>query len=93
MVTDSYSKYWHATPIEPGPQTSYAVMPADYTLRAIPLAAGRHHIMLEYAPIGYKIGKWISIVSTLAWGFLLILYWTRQETKTEAPAEAALSTV
>jgi hypothetical protein len=74
LVTDSYSKYWHARPIDAGPQTTYNVMPADLTLRAIPLAAGRHHFLLEYAPSGYKIGKWISIVSLLAWIVLVFRY-------------------
>jgi hypothetical protein len=67
LVTDAYSKFWRAVPLEPGPQSHYDVMPANYALRAIPLAAGQHHLLLEYAPIGYKIGKWVSIVSALAW--------------------------
>jgi hypothetical protein len=72
LMTDAYSKYWRATAIEPGPQPQYNVMPADYALRAIPLAAGHHRILLAYAPIGYTIGKWISIVSLLVWVYLMI---------------------
>jgi hypothetical protein len=72
LVTDAYSKYWRAEAIDPGPQENYNVMPADYTLRAIPLAAGHHHILLKYSPIGYNIGKWITIVSLLAWLYLMI---------------------
>jgi hypothetical protein len=72
LVTDAYSKYWHAKAMEPGPQTDYNVMPADYALRGIPLAAGHHHILLTYAPAGYNIGKWISIVALPAWLCLMI---------------------
>jgi hypothetical protein len=72
LVTDAYSKYWEAEAIDPGPQPDYTVMPADYTLRAIPLAAGHHHILLKYSPIGYNIGKWVTIVSLLAWLYLMI---------------------
>ena len=41
-------------------------MPADYTLRAIPLSAGQAPILLEYMPDGFRIGRWISIVAAAA---------------------------
>ena len=39
------------------------MFPADYAVRAIPLAAGRHLVGLEYAPSGFTIGKWVSAIS------------------------------
>jgi hypothetical protein len=50
LVTDNYSRLWRAAPLSPGPQASYEVLPANWTLRAIPLAAGKHHIRLRYEP-------------------------------------------
>jgi hypothetical protein len=83
LVTDDYSAGWRARPLEPspsttaqgrpehgrmgGPQSRYEVMPANYCLRAVPLQAGHHKILMEYAPRGYRIGWWISIVATAAW--------------------------
>ena len=67
VVTDSYSKNWIAKTEDQSVQQAYEVIPVDYTLRGIPLAAGTHHIMMEYAPDSYVIGKWISLVSVIAY--------------------------
>ena len=63
LVTDAYADGWHAVAVEPAPQPAYRVLPADATLRAIPLAAGHHHFRLEYRPLMYVVGKWISILA------------------------------
>ena len=61
LITDCYSRYWRAVG-EPGSsQKRYTVIPADYTLMAVPLSAGEHLFRLEYAPPGYIIGRWISL--------------------------------
>jgi hypothetical protein len=65
VVTDSYSKNWRAVPLDNSVQNRYDVLPADYTLRGIPLAAGKHHFLLEYAPKSYTVGRWISLASVL----------------------------
>jgi hypothetical protein len=65
VVTDSYSKNWVVRPIETSQQEHYDVMPVDYTLRGIPLAAGTHHFVMEYAPKSYTLGRWISLGSLL----------------------------
>jgi len=72
LITDSYARGWRAVPIGPNPQRRYDVMPANYILRAVPLAAGRHHFRLEYAPLSYRIGKWISIISLLVFAALCL---------------------
>lgn len=46
------------------------IMPADFSLRAIPLATGKHDVQLSFTPPGFKIGRIISI-TTLA--IILIL--------------------
>jgi hypothetical protein len=46
-------------------------MPAYGFLRAIPLGAGEHHILLYYCPAAYVAGKWISLGS---WLVLFLLF-------------------
>lgn len=65
LITDNYSKGWHATAFPDSVQNLYQVMPADYFLRAIPLSAGKHHFLLEYRPVVFEIGKWVSIISCI----------------------------
>ncbi len=63
VLTDAYSAGWRAVALPGSAQAAYHVMPANYVLRAIPLAAGRHRLRLEYAPHGYRIGRWISLAA------------------------------
>jgi len=49
-------------------QKEYAVQPANYILRGIPLESGRHRIRVEFVSPGFRIGRWIS---ALAWVGLL----------------------
>jgi len=60
LITDCYSRYWRAVALPGSSQQHYTVLPADYTLMAVPLATGRHLIRLEYAPSGYLIGRWVT---------------------------------
>lgn len=65
LITDAYSEAWRVTALAPGPQEEYALLPANYILRAVPLAAGRHRIRVEYAPTAFLVGSWVSIVSAV----------------------------
>jgi hypothetical protein len=65
FITDAYSSNWRALPLPGSSQSRYQVMPANYCLRAIPLAAGHHLLRLEYAPLGFRIGKIASIVAMI----------------------------
>ena len=75
LNTDAYADGWRAVPVVKGPQERYRVMRADYALRAIPLAAGRHRIRLEYAPLSFRAGRASSVVSAglMAGAGLLVL--------------------
>jgi len=66
VMTDSYSKDWRAIALPDSVQTNYTVQPANYAMRAIPLAAGQHHLRIEYVPKGFYEGVWLSLVSALA---------------------------
>ena len=62
-------------------------MPANFILRAVPLAAGRHRLRIEYSPKAFRVGKWVSIVSLIIYaGFL---GWHLRQRKKESSADYA----
>ena len=65
LVADGWSKDWRAEAANDGARQDYRVMPADYVLRAIPLRAGDHRIRMEYRPVSFLFGKWISLAAWL----------------------------
>ncbi|MFB3067976.1 MAG: hypothetical protein ACE1ZI_01790, partial [Acidobacteriota bacterium] len=75
LITDSYSKGWRAVALPGSVQQDYDLLPANYTLRAVPLGAGHHHLRIEYAPAGSRIGKWISVVSLSLYAAILGWRW------------------
>jgi hypothetical protein len=70
LITDVYSAGWQARPLAGSSQKVYEVMPANYILQAIPLSKGNHKLRLEYAPMSFQIGKWISIMSLIVYAGL-----------------------
>jgi len=73
LITDSYSRGWRALALPGSAQARYEVMPADYCLRAIPLAAGRHLLRVEYSPPGFRLGKLVSIAALAVFLFLTVM--------------------
>ena len=69
VVTDSYTSGWKAIDITGAQKQQYRIMPANYVVRAIPLAAGEHLIRIEYLPPGFAAALAVSAAS---W-FLLLL--------------------
>ena len=77
LITDGYSKYWRAVSMPGSSQHHYDVLPADYTLMGVPLSPGKHLFRVEYAPSGYIIGRWISLVALAAYLFAIGVYLRR----------------
>jgi hypothetical protein len=73
LITDAFTPSWRAVALPGSIQTNYKLLPANYILRAVPLLAGHHHLRVEYARDALAIGKWISILASLA--FLAALGW------------------
>jgi uncharacterized membrane protein YfhO len=75
LVTDAYSKGWRARALNGNPQ-AYEILPANYALRAIPLAAGQHHFLLEYRPAGFAWGRILTCVALMGyvatWGWIAL---------------------
>jgi hypothetical protein len=66
---------------------------ADYLFMAIPIDAGKHSIEIEYRPIGFRVGVWISTISAVL--FLLggAIEVARTRTKTLSPWERDAATL
>jgi len=67
LVTDPYSRDWHARPLAGSSQADYRILPADECLQAIPLGAGHHLVRIEYVPGHLKAGIAVSAAAWLAW--------------------------
>ena len=77
LVTDTYCTGWQARsllPVGANGQSRYDVLPADYCLRAIPLAAGHHRLLLEYRPRAFVIGEWTTTVALAVYAVLLAYF-------------------
>jgi hypothetical protein len=66
LITDEYAASWHAVSLPGSTQPHYDLLPANYVLRAVPLAAGHHLLRVEYRPVAFTIGKWLSLISMIA---------------------------
>lgn len=79
IMTDSYSRDWRANPLPGSVQTSYTLLPANWAIRAIPLAAGHHQLEIQYKPAGFKPGLLISLASLVGLvTFLVRPAWRRK---------------
>ncbi len=67
LITDVYSRDWYARALEGSSQTHYEIQPGDYILRAIPLAAGHHHLAVEFVPPSFRLGLGLSGLSLVGW--------------------------
>jgi len=84
LVTDGYSRHWRATPLEGSMQESYEVMPANYIFRAVPLKAGSHRFVMEYAPLSFTVGAWTAFFSWLLLFVLAFLYLSFRSCRSQA---------
>jgi len=81
LITDNYSKGWQVRTLSQNLQGQYRIMPANYTLMAIPLTAGKHHFRVYYRPVQFVIGAWISGISWIGYGGLLVFVFFRRYKK------------
>jgi len=77
LITDNFSSGWRAKPYPESVQSNYQVMPGDYFLRAIPLSQGKQHFLLEYRPLAFEVGKWVSILSCIFYLVMLLFCWKK----------------
>lgn len=72
VITDPYSRYWRATALAGSSQSSYAVLPCDYAIMAIPLQAGHHAFEIRYMPDGFQASLWLMALGWLAYAVLWV---------------------
>jgi hypothetical protein len=77
LLTDSYSSGWRARGLAGSAQEAYRILPADYTLMAVPLSAGSHRLRIEYAPPAFRIGAWISLTALVTSLVIIGTWWLR----------------
>ena len=75
LITDVYTPAWRAVALPGSSQKTYDLMPANYVLRAVPLAAGQHRLRIEYAPITFTVGIWVSVVAWIGFGVMGVVWW------------------
>jgi len=80
LITDNYSKGWHAKDLKG--QQEYRIMRANYTLSAIALESGHHHIRVEYRPLAFRLGAWVSILSIVGLAFSALIISKRRRKNT-----------
>jgi hypothetical protein len=88
LITDLYDHNWRAEALPGSVQTSYQLLPADYILRAVPLAAGHHRLRIVYAPAAFPIGVGISAMAWLTW-IGLFVWLERGRKKILSPATSS----
>jgi hypothetical protein len=78
LETDLYTPNWHVRSLAGSSQGHYELIPANYILRGIPLNAGTHRLRIEYRPIAYVVGKWVSLASLAAFIGLCVAWGVRR---------------
>lgn len=73
LITDNFSRGWKAVALPASSQKKYTVMPANYTLMAVPLSSGEHHLRLEYKPTAFVVGAWISLSALIVYLILVCI--------------------
>ena len=74
MITDSFSSGWRVFNLSNKNLQNYRIYPANYTLKAIPLKRGEHHIRIEYLPGSFVIGRAVTLTSLIIYlGILFLL--------------------
>src|SRR5438067_567851 len=71
LITDAYAASWRTVSLPGSTPAHYELLPADYLLSDVSMAARHHLLRIEYRPLSFAVGKWISITAVIA--FLLIL--------------------
>lgn len=75
LITDTYSRFFHAAGLTDSSQKSYRVLPANYMEMGVPVCAGYHHFRINYCPPAFRAGAWISGAALAAFVWLAIVAW------------------
>jgi uncharacterized membrane protein YfhO len=84
LITNNYARGWRARSVSQSsaPQSDYEIAPANWTQQSIALTSGRHHVVVEYLPVSFRIGRWISILSLITFAAAICLMLRRRRVAT-----------
>ena len=77
LLTEGYHSGWRVRAEAGSAQDDYEVLPANYVLVAVPLQAGSHTFRLEYSPLSFRAGVWVTGVSLAAYLGCWAVVWRR----------------
>ena len=83
VVSDVYHPYWRAT-VDGHPAP---VLQVDVALRGIPVASGRHDVVLTFEDPAVVRGAWASAAGLVLWLGLVAATWRRRGERS-SPADA-----
>ena len=86
VITDPYYSGWRVTGEKGNAQQKYQLLPADYIFRAVPLAAGNHVLTIEYSPLAFRMGIWVSIISIIV--YIVVSVWLLTVSKNKGMYQA-----
>lgn len=78
LYTDNYSRGWRAYNID-NPKEKYEIICADYIYKAISINEGNHKIRIEYKPLSFIVGIWVSIVSWIIFIVFFIFFYIKRK--------------
>jgi hypothetical protein len=81
LVNDMYMPGWHAR--VDGAKTK--IYRANYLFMAVPVRAGKHAIELQYKPVEFRAGRWISILAIVGLSLSLAFDFASRRAKEMAP--------
>jgi uncharacterized membrane protein YfhO len=64
VLGDTYYPGWRAT-VDGEPAE---IVAANHAFRAVPLGAGEHTVIFQYAPRSFQVGAWVTLVAMLLLG-------------------------
>ena len=91
LMTDSYSNGWRAVALEGSSQREYDLLPANATLRAVPVEAGHHVVRIEFAPFASTAGHAVSLASLGVFVSLSLYAGVRARRRGDPPAPSTAS--
>lgn len=79
LITDAYAPGWRA--VREDTAETYPVVSANHLLRGVAVPPGNYILRLEYAPVSWLIGRWLSPAGLAVWGVWGAGLWLRRNVR------------
>jgi len=78
LVTEAYDEGWVVEALPGSDQKTYVLQPADHCFRGVYLRAGRHRLVMRYAPPAFRAGACISALAAVLFTAAAVLIFARR---------------